>query len=738
VPTPADRPDHLPALARPEGVALEVAASDLDGLRAAARGVVGIGEGTEPTSLQTTLYETERSELWWSLWLAAAAAMPFTAIALLGVPLARQLGGGGGFVVALTGAALGGFTVGGLLLAPLARSGRTDGTLLRCPAAVAAAVALTGGFVLAAAGTPVGGMAVAGLGAGLAHGLLPAWLVDRFVPGVRTRLLLLHRAAWQTGVVVATGLLGALAYGGHLRVAALFAGLAVLAALTIITSAGMGPAAPGWEDTERLRRLVGANGYRPHFSPPEGGHLAAARSVVATPTTRALMPAFGGLGVVLVVVHVELMALLRGTWTLGPWGAGTIFGAAAIAGIAGLGLTARGAERRYRSRPERLVTVTAAAIAAGGVAIALAGQWRDTNGAVLVLVGVALLAIGHAGADSLLLTSVRPTLRVHASALATVLVGAGGLAALALLTSLDRSGGAPLVLGVLGGLIAAAAIPVHRAAPRFDVDVDAALDGEVERAELDVQVSRGVHLPLLACRRIDFSYGKVQVLFDVTFTVDDSEMVALLGTNGAGKSTLLRVISGLGLPSTGSVRVHGRDITRADPPARVRMGITQIPGGKAAFGPMSVADNLRMYGYSLGRNRRAVDAGIEQAFAQFPRLADRRNQTAQTLSGGERQMLALSKALILKPRLLLIDELSLGLAPAVVGELLEMVRAINERGTAVVLVEQSVNVALSLVHHAYYLEKGEVRFDGPATELVERPDILRSVYLQGAAKGLGS
>jgi ABC-type branched-subunit amino acid transport system ATPase component len=168
------------------------------------------------------------------------------------------------------------------------------------------------------------------------------------------------------------------------------------------------------------------------------------------------------------------------------------------------------------------------------------------------------------------------------------------------------------------------------------------------------------------------------------------------------------------------------------------MGITQIPGGKAAFGPMSVADNLRMYGYSLGRNRRAVDAGIEQAFAQFPRLADRRNQTAQTLSGGERQMLALSKALILKPRLLLIDELSLGLAPAVVGELLEMVRAINERGTAVVLVEQSVNVALSLVHHAYYLEKGEVRFDGPATELVERPDILRSVYLQGAAKGLGS
>jgi len=282
----------------------------------------------------------------------------------------------------------------------------------------------------------------------------------------------------------------------------------------------------------------------------------------------------------------------------------------------------------------------------------------------------------------------------------------------------------------------ASARSIARAAAHIDRDVDAIVASEVDIAELSKMVSEGAHLPLLSCRHIDFSYGQVQVLFDVSFTVDDGEMVALLGTNGAGKSTLLRVISGLGVPSSGTVRLDGSDITYIDPASRVHRGITQIPGGRAVFGPMSVADNLRNFSYSLGRDRTAASRGIEAAFEAFPRLAERREQSARTLSGGERQMLALSKALILKPRLLLIDELSLGLAPAIVRDLLEMVRAINATGTAVVLVEQSVNVALSLVDHAYYMEKGEMRFDGPAPELLARPDLLRSVYLKGAAEGL--
>jgi len=268
--------------------------------------------------------------------------------------------------------------------------------------------------------------------------------------------------------------------------------------------------------------------------------------------------------------------------------------------------------------------------------------------------------------------------------------------------------------------------------------VESAVDSLVERAEMSRSASSGARPPLLTCRRVNFSYGPLQILFDVDFTVDEGEMVALLGTNGAGKSTLLRVISGLGTPTSGTVRIRGEDVTFAEPGERVRRGVSQIPGGKAVFGPLSVAENLRLYGYALGRDRKSVDRGIEEAFATFPRLAERRNAAASTMSGGEQQMLALTKALILRPELLLIDELSLGLAPVVVGELLSLVRTINAGGTAVVLVEQSVNVALSLAEHAYFMEKGQVRFDGRTADLLERPDILRSVFLSGVAAATSS
>jgi ABC-type branched-subunit amino acid transport system ATPase component len=243
---------------------------------------------------------------------------------------------------------------------------------------------------------------------------------------------------------------------------------------------------------------------------------------------------------------------------------------------------------------------------------------------------------------------------------------------------------------------------------------------------------------MLHCRNIDFSYGQLQVLFDVSFTVDDGEMVALLGTNGAGKSTLLRVISGLGLPTRGSVRYRGADVTYIDAERRLGLGITQIPGGRAIFRSLSVEENLKLFGYTHGRDKRSIDDGIAATFDAFPRLLERREVPAGTLSGGEQQMLGLGKAFMLRPRLLLIDELSLGLAPKIVGELLDMVRRINAQGSAVVLVEQSVNVALSLVDHAYFMEKGEIRFDGRSDELLARGDLLRSVFLEGAAKGLKS
>jgi ABC-type branched-subunit amino acid transport system ATPase component len=238
----------------------------------------------------------------------------------------------------------------------------------------------------------------------------------------------------------------------------------------------------------------------------------------------------------------------------------------------------------------------------------------------------------------------------------------------------------------------------------------------------------------LECTGINFSYGDLQVLFDVDFTIDDGEVVALLGTNGAGKSTLLNVISGIGLPQSGVVRLDGQDITYLDAEDRVRRGLTQIPGGRAVFGSMTVIDNLRTYGYTLGRDRHAIDEAVERCLEAFPQLALRQSSLAATLSGGEQQMVGLSKALILRPRLLLIDELSLGLAPTTLRPLLDMVRRINSEGTALVIVEQSVNIALSLVDHAYFMEKGTMRFNGRAADLLERHDLLRAVFLEGAAK----
>src|SRR5205823_10974306 len=162
-------------------------------------------------------------------------------------------------------------------------------------------------------------------------------------------------------------------------------------------------------------------------------------------------------------------------------------------------------------------------------------------------------------------------------------------------------------------------------------DLDRMIDEGLEEEEIRRITARGGHLPMLACRKVDFSYGQVQVLFGVDFTVDDGEMVALLGVNGAGKSTLLKVISGIGLPSAGSVRFRGTDITFLDAERRLRLGITQIPGGRAVFGPISVVENLRGFAYTLGRDRRAVDQALDRCFEAFPRLAERRNQQARTL-----------------------------------------------------------------------------------------------------------
>jgi ABC-type branched-subunit amino acid transport system ATPase component len=239
--------------------------------------------------------------------------------------------------------------------------------------------------------------------------------------------------------------------------------------------------------------------------------------------------------------------------------------------------------------------------------------------------------------------------------------------------------------------------------------------------------------PLLVCKGVDVRYGSVQVLFGVDLEIQRNEIVALLGTNGAGKSTILKAICGLVKPSAGTVELEGKEIQGDQADKIAALGIAQMPGGKGVFPTLTVDDNLRLASWMIRKDRKRVAEAKEEVFTLFPRLAERRSAMAGNLSGGEQQMLALGQAFVTKPSLLLIDELSLGLAPTVVGQLLEVVRSIHAAGTTIVVVEQSVNVALALAERAVFMEKGQVRFVGPTSELVERPDLLRSVFLSESA-----
>src|SRR5438067_2028470 len=243
----------------------------------------------------------------------------------------------------------------------------------------------------------------------------------------------------------------------------------------------------------------------------------------------------------------------------------------------------------------------------------------------------------------------------------------------------------------------------------------------------------------LSCRGVDVAYDQVQVLFGVDLDVEEGEIVALLGTDGAGKSTLLKAISGLVDPTAGSISYGGRDITHADAVETSKLGIVQVPGGRAVFPTLTVAEHFKCGTWLYASEEPAeVQARVDKVLELFPRLRERWEQMAGNLSGGEQQQLGLGMAFVAKPRLLIIDELSLGLAPTIVEQLLDIVRAIHDQGCTIILVEQSVNVALTIASRAYFMEKGEVRFSGPTQDPLERGYILRSVVLEGAAGGKGA
>lgn len=236
---------------------------------------------------------------------------------------------------------------------------------------------------------------------------------------------------------------------------------------------------------------------------------------------------------------------------------------------------------------------------------------------------------------------------------------------------------------------------------------------------------------VLHCSGVNASYGQMQVLFGVDLAVKEGEIVALLGTNGAGKSSLLRSVTGLLPARAGRITFGGTDITGLATEDIARAGLTMMPGGRGVFPTLSVATNLRVASWPLRRDPGSLEDANQRVTSLFPILKERSGQLAGDLSGGEQQMLSLAMALLVKPKLLCIDELSLGLAPAVVATLLDAVREIRRQGTTILIVEQSVDVALLLAERATFMEKGQVRFSGLAGDILERPDLLRAVFIGG-------
>jgi ABC-type branched-subunit amino acid transport system ATPase component len=241
---------------------------------------------------------------------------------------------------------------------------------------------------------------------------------------------------------------------------------------------------------------------------------------------------------------------------------------------------------------------------------------------------------------------------------------------------------------------------------------------------------------LLEVEALSFSYDSLRVLSDVSMTVRQGEMVGLLGTNGAGKSTLLRAVTGLARPSAGTVRFDGCDVTGMPAEQLVRLGVAMVPGGRAVFPDLTVLENLEVGAQLLHTG--TATARIERELDRFPILRTLARRRALTLSGGEQQCLAIAKAMLLDCRLLCIDELSLGLSPIAVDEVIAVLRALNATGVAVLVVEQSLNVAAAICQRALFLEKGRVSFEGLPSELADRGDLARAVFLGAAAAAGGS
>jgi ABC-type branched-subunit amino acid transport system ATPase component/predicted MFS family arabinose efflux permease len=585
---------------------------------------------------------------------------------------------------------------------------------------------------------------------GVAKGTEPvqrSLLADSYPIDGRGRVFALHgfadRVGLALGPVAAGGI--AVAAGGDegWRVA-----LAVLAIPALVLAVLTFRLREPQRGTYEVEAVLGASGGLAPADPTEAAARAADEPRVSfsagfdrlkkIQSFYATMCALGALGLALVGTPAVLNLLLEQQYGLDAVGRGLVTTGTTIGGAIGVIVGGRQSDSLFRKDPPRIFVLIGIALIGFGLLYA-PGLYMPNPVLFTLYFSVlsALVSLPIAALTTVVSAVVPFRLRGLGFAMITLyLVLVGGLGGSLLTGALSDAFGerTALAVAVPLGCIPAGVI-LLRAARFVRRDLSLVVEELLEEEQEQARVREHGQGPLLQARGIDFSYGKVQVLFDCSIEVSRGEVLALLGTNGAGKSTLLRVITGLGLPSRGVVRLEGQTITYLEAEDRVARGIVQLPGGKAIFPGMTVGENLLVGVHSYVWDRDRVQFKLAEVLELFPRLADRIDQPAGLLSGGEQQQLALAKALLLDPVVLCIDELSLGLAPVIVQDLLQIIQALKARGLTMVIVEQSLNVALSIADRAVFMEKGQVKFQGPAQELLDRDDLVRAVFLGAGEQG---
>jgi len=550
-------------------------------------------------------------------------------------------------------------------------------------------------------------------------------LADYYPPESRSYAYYLHTAANSAGIVLAPVLAGAVASAVGWR--AVFVLFAVPTA--VLVAAGLTRLREPVRGAHERREAGGsAEAVDLEEEPPSFGE--AWRSVHQVQTLKRIFWSLPFLSAAFSGFVILLSQFYEQRFDLDPLQIGLLFSAVNLAQFAALAFLIRRSTQHLATDPRRIFTLVALS---GPVAVA-GYVGTSMSGSVLVsAVFLALLAASVApmlGGVPLVMSIVIPP-RVRSIGFSVgALYTLPGLVLVVWIAHLADTRGFTYAFVVMAPFLLLGSGILASAGSHVAADMARVRASALARAEAILSRERG-DAKLLVARGVDVKYGSTQVLFGVDLEIDDGEIVALLGTNGAGKSTFLNAVTGLVDPSAGAIIFDGRDITNLPAEEAAALGIVMVPGGKGVFPTLTVRENIELAGWLFEKDPEHVAQATATVLEYFPILRARWDEKAGNMSGGEQQMLTLGQAFIARPKLLLIDELSLGLAPVIVEQLLGIVRAIHAQGTTIVLVEQSVNVACTVAERAVFMEKGEVRFDGPTAQLLERPDVLRAVFLQG-------